>query len=92
MYADFLSKYPLDNRGNSNVNECNLACVVSNKQENLNGLKSQLEMTMSYLMDFYVNDLDVSTRAQVRRNAKTYAVWDGNLFRRVGANLKLVPK
>lgn len=74
MVADFRPGHSLQNQDNSNAGDGDLLCAVSHEQGNSNGLEPQLHMTVSYLINFHVDHLNVSKRTRVWRDVKEFAM------------------
>ena len=88
--ADYLSRIDTGVTVSDGYDEGDIACFSVDLSD-FQGLEPDLISIASYLSGLSIDHLDPALRHKIRRNARKFVIWEGNLFRRTQKDVKFVP-
>lgn len=90
--ADFLSRLREGEPNTSEPDDGDLICNAHDAdRKQLEDLEPHLRDTYLYLEGEEMEDQDADQRRRVRKNAKRFLSWNGNLFRRTKGGIRFIP-
>ncbi len=84
--ADFLSRLE-EGPSDEGVEDTLDVCAIVE----LDGLEKKLIDVSNFIQGFNMNDVADENKDWVRRNAKLFTIWEGKLYRKTSAGLRVVP-